>query len=138
MLKVDHKKENKKVLVAEKASIEAAYIKYILERKGWKAEIVSSGEDVLNKLENTSYKFILINSSLVDTDGLEVAKKIQEQEQKTKRYTPIIGISNYSLMEERKRFMAAGINHCLTKPIYKTTLFGLISSIVKEGDHTLA
>jgi CheY-like chemotaxis protein len=119
----------KKILVAENQSIDAAYLKLLLEREGWKVDVVDDGSKVLEFTAKYDYSFILMNISLTNIDGLEATKQIRVSEKKSGTHIPIVGLTAYSLSEETKRCLGAGMDYCIAKPVYKRQLSDIIEKI---------
>jgi len=121
-----------KILVADNKDIDAAYMRLMLERNGCKTEIVNNGQDVLEKIKSNDYSLVVMNEQLFQMDGAETVKKIRELERTGQKRTPILGLTSYSLSNEKKKFQNAGLDYCLSKPVYKNNLTDILSSIFKR------
>ena len=127
-------KSRNTVLVAENERIDAAYLRLLLERNGWEADIITDGEELLKKIKEKNYALILMNNKLKNLDGIEVTIKIREQEAKSDYHIPIVGVTSYTIAEERRQYLNAGMDYCITKPVYQKNLFDLIYSIFNEDE----
>lgn len=130
------RKEINNVLVAENKGIDAAYLRLMLERNGWKADIVTDGEEALKKIEEKQYAFILVSNNLNSLKGTEIISKIREAETTSHTHLPIVGVASCSLVSERKRYLNAGVDYCIAKPVYQRSLFEIINTLFEEIDQS--
>jgi len=126
------RKEINNVLVAENKGIDAAYLRLMLERNGWKADIVTDGEEALRRIEEKQYAFLLISNNLNSLKGTEVIGKIRESEAISQSHLPILGVASCSLVSERKKYLNAGVDYCITKPVYQRSLFEIINTLFED------
>ena len=124
-----------KILLAEAESIQAAYMRSLLERNGWKADVVKGTNKLLQKLGGGEYGVVLLNSNFSGKGkhGVELVEQIQEQARLSGHQISIILLANYSYDLERKKFQQAGVEHCLTKPIYKQHLLAALNNVLQHS-----
>jgi CheY-like chemotaxis protein len=116
----------KNVLVADSQSIDAAFLRLMLERNGYKADVVADGNEVMERLKSNKYAFVLINGNLRSSDGSSVARQIRANEQEGE-HTIIVGITPTSLAKEARDFIQAGVDATLAKPVYNPQLNEVLS-----------
>ena len=104
------------VLVAEDDPINQLVLTRLLKFLNFEVEVVENGVEVLKALEHTNYDLIFMDIQMPLMDGMEATRKIRELEEGGRR-TPIIAITAYALQGDRERFLAAGMDHYLPKPI---------------------
>ena len=84
---------------------------------------------VLPELEKRTYDLLILDILLPDMNGMELAKKIRESDDKFISKLPIIGISgnygNYSAAD----FEAAGMNNFFLKPINYDELLASVKQL---------
>ena len=112
--------ERRRILIAEQESIAGAYIQKMMQKSGWDTELVSKGEEVIQRLSNEHFDALVISSQLSDRSGIEVIKEIRGMVEKQR--IPVLGMADSSLATERKQMEKAGATHCLTKPVYQKQL----------------
>ena len=122
----------KKILVAEAESIQAAYMQSLLNKNGWDADVVKKGKKVIQKLSEEEYEAVMLNSEFSTSEDGNTIELINEFSKASGRKIPIIGVANYSYELERKAFKQAGVEHCLTKPVYKRGLLEALKSIFRS------
>jgi two-component system cell cycle response regulator DivK len=103
----------KKVLVVEDNPLNMELVLEILEAHDLAADKAEDGEKAIEKMENEDYDLILMDIELPGKDGVEVTKIIKEKYKKT----PIIALTSYAMKGDKERFLAAGFDEYMSKPI---------------------
>jgi two-component system, cell cycle response regulator DivK len=73
------------------------------------------GHSALEGIRNTLPDLVLLDISLPKLSGLEVLRRIREDERL--RYLPVIALTAHAMAGDRERMLAEGFNEYLTKPI---------------------
>lgn len=79
-----------------------------------------SGVDAVQGLENDKPDLILLDISLPEMDGTDVLAWIRGNEALKER--PVIALTAHAMAGDRERFLAAGFNDYVTKPIVDETV----------------
>jgi len=116
-----------KVLIVESKSIDGAYLKLLLSKKGMQADVVSHVPDVMNSLESKNYGVVFVSRQVADADGLEAIKRIKQWENKSGHRIFVVGMASSNIAEEKKNMYSAGVDYCINKPIYVPQLDEVIS-----------
>ena len=88
----------------------------ILKRLGYRADVAANGIEVLSALKRQPYDVILMDIEMPEMDGLKATEKIREA--KTDDDGPkIIAVTANAMHGDRERFLAAGMNGYVSKPI---------------------
>lgn len=74
-----------------------------------------TGVDAVNRLLDDIPELILLDISLPEMDGTEVLGWIRSQEEL--KETPVVALTAHAMAGDREKFLAAGFNDYLTKPI---------------------
>jgi len=128
-----------KVLVVDDCPDSRTILQRILESFGFRPELVSSGKEALDVLqENQTMKepfdLVIIDWRMPEMDGIEAARIIRED---LKLNIPIIMMTAFGREAEKLEAKKAGINAFLTKPIFQSTLFNAImDAFGKESRET--
>lgn len=120
---------DKLILIAEDKQSNYILLKHILKPTGISVERVTTGIEVLEKLENSKDKFdlILMDIKMPEMDGMETIKKIRERNHKIR----IIAQTAYAMTDDRKKCIDAGFDEYITKPIRAKELLKLIDKFIK-------
>jgi CheY-like chemotaxis protein len=111
-----HAMSSLRILLAEDNAMNQKVALRLLERLGYRADVVSNGLETLSALERRPYDVVLMDVQMPELDGLDASRRICE------RWPPgsrprIIAMTANALPEDREACFAAGMNDYLAKPI---------------------
>lgn len=91
-----------------------------------------TGRDAVDGLLDDRPDLILLDISLPEMDGTEVLAWIRRQD--TLKDIPVIALTAHAMSGDRERFLSAGFDDYVTKPIIdEDTLLGAIDRWLREG-----
>lgn len=105
-----------RVLVAEDNAPNRKVAAHMLKKLGCFVDTVSTGTEVVELAQNTTYQVIILDCNMPELDGYEVTRTIRAKE-KEGQHTPIIALTGNTLPGDRARCLEAGMDDCLPKPI---------------------
>ena len=117
------------ILVVDDNEVNLLVAQRMLEELGYKADLVTCGEDAVVASGNKSYAAILMDSQMPGMDGNKTTRIIRTSESHDKR-TPIIALTANAMEPDRLRAFAAGVDHYMTKPIVIEDLDGALRELV--------
>ena len=92
-----------------------------------------TGVDAVNGLGNDIPDLILLDISLPEMDGTEVLAWIREQDEL--KDVPVIALTAHAMAGDREKFIAAGFNDYVTKPIVdEDVLYEAIERCLSPAD----
>lgn len=86
-----------------------------LERRGFNVVSATDGRQALTKAYETKPDLILLDMSLPEISGIEVAKVLRKNVETAE--TPIIALTAYATDVDRQRALEAGCDDYDTKPV---------------------
>lgn len=104
----------KKIAVVEDNPDNRLLVQAILEEQ-YRLSEYETGADAVAGLEADRPDLILLDISLPEMDGTEVLTWIRQQE--SLRNTPVIALTAHAMAGDRERYLRAGFNDYVTKPI---------------------
>ena len=113
------------ILVAEDNAVNQQVIAAILERQGHRVEIVGNGVEALEALRQRSYDVLLMDVQMPEMDGVTAAAAIRRLDGPASR-TPIIALTANAMKGDRDRYLDAGMNDYVSKPITEPVLFAAL------------
>jgi len=105
-----------RILLAEDNPANQRVIKSILEYAGLQVDIVANGREALEAVDNLPYDIVLMDVSMPEMDGMEATQNIRKLAGPQAKI-PIIALTAHALSGDRARFLDAGMDDYLTKPI---------------------
>jgi len=67
-------------------------------------------------------------------DGIEATRRIRESGPEARRTVPIIALTAYAMVGDRERFLAAGMNGHIAKPVEFEALLRAVGKFMTDGD----
>ena len=117
------------VLVAEDNSINQKLINNILTGLGLDVTIANNGEEALELRKNEEYDIIFMDIQMPVMGGIEATKQILKYEEKErKHHVPIVALTANALQGDREKYINAGMDNYLSKPIEIVDL----QNVIKE------
>jgi len=104
------------ILVAEDNLINQMLVQMMLEALGYGCDIVNHGREVLAAVEHKCYDLILMDVEMPEMDGIEASRALRMRlgQQDAPQ---IIAVTAHVLAGSRERFLAAGMNDFVAKPV---------------------
>jgi len=121
----------KRILLVEDNISNQRLALLLLKKRGWKqVDIANHGKEALEKLENQKYHLILMDIQMPVMDGIETTKIIREKYPEP--VIPIIGLTANVLIGDREKYLAAGMNEYVSKPIQNKILYKKIEEMFEK------
>jgi len=116
-----------KILIAEDNAVNRDVMRLILDGEPFDLHFVHDGKEAVDAMRVASFDLMLMDISMPVMDGVEATRAIRAHEAKTNASgTPIIAVTAHAMNKERDRYLAAGMNDHMPKPIIKTALLDMI------------
>ena len=149
-----------KILVAEDNVVNQKVAVRMLEKLGYRVDLVANGLEVLEALRRISYDAVLMDCQMPEMDGFQATRLIREYEKardngelrdphpalSTKNSTfiiehsrqrvPIIAMTANVMQEDRARCLAAGMDDYVSKPVQPKVLAAVLAHWVNAPAST--
>lgn len=122
----------RRILIAEESELIRDILHGILSRQGHRLTLADNGAEALDLVQKEAFDLVLMNIQMPVMDGLEVTRRIRQLSEPA-RNIPIVALTANVTVHERNRYLAAGINECLSKPINWRQLFAAIGRYADSG-----
>jgi PAS domain S-box-containing protein len=125
-----------RILVAEDHPVNQKVLAHQLDAMGLQHVIVSSGTQVLERLENESFDLVLMDWQMPEMDGLEATRRIRKLPGDSSRI-PIVALTANASAGFRDACLAAGADDYLAKPYSEAALGALLAQWLPQTDGSL-
>ena len=105
-----------RILVAEDHMVNQQLAVMMLEKLGYRADVVANGKEVIDAISRISYDLILMDCQMPEMDGYTAAQIIRQSDEDTQQI-PIIAMTANAMSGDREKCLAAGMSDYLTKPV---------------------
>jgi CheY-like chemotaxis protein len=118
-----------RVLLVEDNLVNQRVAAGLLTRRGHDVHIANNGIEALAALESSSFDIILMDIQMLEMGGVEATRIIREREASTAGHTRIVAMTAHAMKGDRERYLAAGMDGYLGKPIDQTALFAAVEQL---------
>ncbi|MFC1482151.1 response regulator, partial [Candidatus Neomarinimicrobiota bacterium] len=109
--------KNLRILMAEDNIVNQKLATTILEKMGHTVTVAKDGIEALDALEQATFDVILMDVQMPRKDGIETTRAIRSSESQTGMHIPIIALTAHAMKGDRERFIDAGMDEYVSKPI---------------------
>ncbi len=117
-----------RILIIDDEPILRESLQAWLERDGYSVEAVSTGDEGLERVQNTSFDLVFLDLKLEDIDGIQVLSRIKEDDPDT----AVVMITAYGSVPSAVEAMKQGAEDYLLKPFEPEELNLLIEKILSH------
>ncbi|MBE9092815.1 response regulator [Tychonema sp. LEGE 07203] len=110
-----------RILLAEDNVVNQKVATHLLDRIGYRADIVANGLEVLEALKRQSYDVVLMDVQMPQMDGLEATRRICREWPANKK-PRIIAMTANAMQGDREKCLEAGMDDYITKPVRREEL----------------
>ncbi len=121
-----------KVLLAEDNPVNRKVALALLGKAGYRADWAGDGLEALAALEKDRYDLIFMDAEMPGMDGLTATARIRAAEKATGAHIPIVAMTAHAGPGERERFLRAGFDGYVAKPIRPRELQAAIEEALQK------
>ena len=120
-LLISDKKLN--IILAEDDEISCLFISALAKEFGWNIKIAGNGRETIEFYKTGIYDAILMDGQMPEMNGFDAAREIRELETVSGGHIPIIALTAYAMAGDREKFIGAGMDDYIAKPIVDNEQF---------------
>ncbi len=124
--KTTFKVQTLRILLAEDNPVNQRVATLMLQKLGYRADVVANGLEAVNAVERQPYDVVLMDVQMPEMDGLEATRTILRKFPREKR-PRIIAMTAHAMAGDRERCLAAGMDDYINKPIELTALGAVLA-----------
>lgn len=123
-----------KILLAEDNKVSRILFKRYMEKQGHVVVCVETGLEVLNALKVNNYDCVFMDIQMPEMNGLEATARIRDEN--SEHYDPklpIVALTAHTMDGNKERFLSAGMDGFLTKPVDLERISDVLGQVVSCG-----
>jgi len=128
-----------KLLLVEDDAVSRNVIQRLLQEIGHQVDTAVNGVEALSLWRQKKYDAIIMDIQMPELDGIETTKRIRIAESDEGNHIPIMALTAHALVGDRERFLAAGMDEYMAKPVQMAELsekLELLSQLKQRADFT--
>jgi two-component system, sensor histidine kinase and response regulator len=108
-----------KILLAEDNIVNQKLATSLLIKKwGHEVTVANNGIEAVRAIEENDFDIVLMDIQMPDMDGMEATKLIRESDtHERNKFIPIIAMTAHAMKGDKEKFLDAGMNDYISKPI---------------------
>ena len=115
------------ILLVEDNHINQLLATTILQKAGYEVDVANDGKDAIVSVEANDYDLVLMDVQMPIMDGVKATEIIRAQASTPeKQNVPIIAMTANSMSGDREKYLAAGMNDYISKPINAARLIEMV------------
>ncbi len=121
------------ILVVEDAPDNQVLVEQVFQDSGYRVTCIQDGQAALDWLETNHPDLILLDLSLPEVDGWEVARQLKASDRMSQ--IPIIAVTAHAMKGDKEAAIASGCDDYLTKPLDIDRLEACVKQWLDKRSH---
>ncbi|NOR51826.1 MAG: response regulator, partial [Gammaproteobacteria bacterium] len=105
------------ILLIDDDAINRLAGKRLLEMEGHHVELANNGLHAIEVMQTRDFDLLLMDVHMPELDGIETTKQIRATFEGSKASVPIIAVTASVMEDEKNRYLDAGMNSVVAKPL---------------------
>jgi CheY-like chemotaxis protein len=127
-----------RILVADDVAVNRKLLQRLLEKLGHVVTLVANGQEAVDLVSTEIFDLVLMDVQMPVMDGLASTAAIRRRDLQFASHLPILAVTAHVMPGDKERFLAAGMDGYLSKPIGRAELVEAIASAVGSATVGLA
>lgn len=137
-----------RLLLAEDNTINQKVAVHMLEKMGYRVDVVANGVEALEATARIAYSAVLMDCQMPEMDGLDATRAIRQREaflakrdatsngRQPAHRVPIIAMTASSMKGDREQCLEAGMDEHISKPVKFKDLTNILTSLFQNSEST--
>jgi signal transduction histidine kinase/CheY-like chemotaxis protein len=121
---------NKRTLLVDDNKLNVLLAQTVLKKYSILTDVAYNGKEAFDLFEKNDYDLILTDVQMPIMGGVELTRLIRNYADPEKAKVPVLGVTANIMEDDRKRYLATGINDLVLKPYSESELIEKMSQFV--------
>jgi len=122
-----------RLLIADDEKDLVVFLAHRLRKRGIDVTMAVSGAEAVSAATELTFDVAIVDLRMPDMDGIETTRRIRQSEGGS-RSIPIIALTANAMYGDRKKYLDAGMDGYVSKPISATELFHTIDKALTSAE----
>ena len=123
-----------RVLVAGDNAVNQKIVARLLEKLGCCVDMVANGHEAMNAIANRSYDVLFMDGEMPKMNGFAATETLREHAARSARRLPMIAMIPNAMLGERERYLSAGMDDYVCKPVRLEDLLAVLQKWTQHAD----
>jgi len=119
-----------RVLLAEDNAVNQRLAARMLEKRGHWVMVAGNGAEAIEAFQAEKFDLVLMDVEMPEVGGFEAMSAMRQAEADSGGHVPIIAMTAHAMKGDRERYLAAGLDGYVAKPIRPDALFDEIDRVL--------
>ncbi len=116
-----------RLLLAEDNAINQLVAVKMLEKMGYRVDVVANGQEALAAVRDLPYDLVLMDCQMPEMDGFEATRHIRDPQSTVLNHqVPVIAMTAHAMKGDQEKCLEAGMNDYLSKPVQAAELAAVL------------
>jgi len=116
-----------RILLAEDSAFNQKVAVGMLALHRHTVTVTNNGREAVEVFEKQPFDLIFMDVQMPEMDGIEATRRIRRRQQSTGVHVPIIAMTAHAMAGDREKYMAAGMDDYISKPIGRDELAAVVA-----------
>ncbi|HSF96845.1 MAG TPA: response regulator [Thermohalobaculum sp.] len=121
------------ILIVEDNAINQMVTAELVADLGYTYTVANNGREALDQIARSRPDLVVMDVSMPVMDGLDATRAIRQEDARTGRHLPIVGLTAHALQGDRERCLAAGMDDYISKPVVPGALGAAIARLTRAS-----
>ena len=121
-----------RILIADDSPVNQIFMSAMLTRRGHIVDAVTNGLEAVQSVRRYNYDLVLMDVQMPEMDGPTATAQIRKL-QGSEAATPIIALTADAMSGRREKYLAAGMDDYVTKPVKTAELFSAMARVLGKA-----
>ncbi|MET4108909.1 ATP-binding protein [Hymenobacter sp. UYP22] len=122
--------QGRRVLLVEDNEVNRDVARMLLEEWGVVVDEAENGAQGVTMYQQQAYDAVLMDIQMPEMSGLEATALIRQLPDPAKAQVPILALTANAFRADSAKYLAAGMNDCLTKPFEEAELYSALEKLI--------
>jgi len=120
------------ILLVEDDLSSQFFMEKLFEKSGIRISTAENGLEAIERWKSENFDCILMDIQMPVMGGIEATKTIRNSGVGAKAEIPIIAMTSFAMAGDREKFLAAGMDHYISKPVHLDDLKQALATVCKK------
>lgn len=125
--------KGKKILIADDTKMNLILASKIMDKHGVDYDLANDGREAFQFFEGGKYDLVITDIEMPVLNGIQLTGLIRKFSEKSKSEVPILAFTGSSTEDNKRLYLATGINDVVEKPYDEQHFLDVIEGLIKEG-----